>query len=84
LGQILPNKIGELCQNISKEIDSRVQDVLDGLSKDCGCLSKIVDEKVRYAEFRALGAAASGPLIITSICHPIESPISPLVLAPLC
>eukprot|EP00285_Hemiselmis_virescens_P016462 CAMPEP_0173392700 /NCGR_PEP_ID=MMETSP1356-20130122/20793_1 /TAXON_ID=77927 ORGANISM="Hemiselmis virescens, Strain PCC157" /NCGR_SAMPLE_ID=MMETSP1356 /ASSEMBLY_ACC=CAM_ASM_000847 /LENGTH=478 /DNA_ID=CAMNT_0014350571 /DNA_START=41 /DNA_END=1477 /DNA_ORIENTATION=+ len=42
----LPNKIGDLCQNISKEIDSRVQDVLDGLSKDCSCLSKIVDAKV--------------------------------------
>mmetsp|Transcript_21142 Transcript_21142/g.53166 ORF Transcript_21142/g.53166 Transcript_21142/m.53166 type:complete len:294 (-) Transcript_21142:54-935(-) len=42
----LPNKIGDLCQNISREIDSRVQDVLDGLSKDCACLSKIVDAKV--------------------------------------
>jgi len=78
----LPNKIGELCQNISKEIDSRVQDVLDGLSKDCGCLSKIVDEKVRYVEFRALGAATSGPLTITSICGPRESPSRPLFSRP--
>eukprot|EP00287_Rhodomonas_sp_CCMP768_P013518 CAMPEP_0196722358 /NCGR_PEP_ID=MMETSP1091-20130531/4732_1 /TAXON_ID=302021 /ORGANISM="Rhodomonas sp., Strain CCMP768" /LENGTH=474 /DNA_ID=CAMNT_0042064037 /DNA_START=59 /DNA_END=1483 /DNA_ORIENTATION=- len=42
----LPNKIDELCQNIQREIDSRVQDVLDNLSKDCEALSAIVDEKV--------------------------------------
>ncbi|EKX44238.1 hypothetical protein GUITHDRAFT_109697 [Guillardia theta CCMP2712] len=44
--QKVPNKIGELCQNIRMEIDSRVQDVLDELSKDCEALSKIVDEKI--------------------------------------
>eukprot|EP00286_Rhodomonas_abbreviata_P016766 CAMPEP_0181316128 /NCGR_PEP_ID=MMETSP1101-20121128/15731_1 /TAXON_ID=46948 /ORGANISM="Rhodomonas abbreviata, Strain Caron Lab Isolate" /LENGTH=472 /DNA_ID=CAMNT_0023423357 /DNA_START=82 /DNA_END=1500 /DNA_ORIENTATION=+ len=42
----LPNKIEDLCQNIQREIDSRVQDVLDGLSKDCTALSAIVDQKV--------------------------------------
>jgi hypothetical protein len=77
-GQILPNKIGELCQNISKEIDSRVQDVLDGLSKDCGCLSKIVDEKVKYmnVEFRAPGAVASRPFTTTRMHDLLESPCS--------
>mmetsp|Transcript_24453 Transcript_24453/g.38459 ORF Transcript_24453/g.38459 Transcript_24453/m.38459 type:complete len:466 (+) Transcript_24453:35-1432(+) len=42
----VPNSIKDLCQNISKEIDSRVQDVLDGLNRDCSALSKIVDSKV--------------------------------------
>ena len=42
----VPNKIEELCRNIRLEIDSRVQDVLDSLSKDCQALTKIVDEKV--------------------------------------
>lgn len=44
--QTVPNKIDDLCRNIRLEIDSRVQDVLDNLSKDCQALTKIVDEKV--------------------------------------
>lgn len=47
VNRVLPNKINELCQNIQREIDSRVQDVLDNLSKDCQALSAIVDEKVK-------------------------------------
>ena len=43
----VPNKIEELCRNIRLEIDSRVQDVLDNLTKDCSALTKIVDKKVR-------------------------------------
>jgi hypothetical protein len=42
----VPNKIEELCRNIRLEIDSRVQDVLDTLTKDCQALTKIVDKKV--------------------------------------
>ena len=49
----VPNKIDELCRNIRMEIDSRVQDVLDNLSKDCQALTKLVDEKVTTLEFVA-------------------------------
>lgn len=43
----VPNKIEELCRNIRLEIDSRVQDVLDNLTKDAQALTKIVDDKVK-------------------------------------
>lgn len=42
----VPNKIEELCRNVRLEIDSRVQDVLDNLTKDSQALTKIVDQKV--------------------------------------
>ena len=42
----VPNKIDDLCKNIRLEIDSRVQDVLDNLTKDCQALTKMVDDKV--------------------------------------
>lgn len=48
----VPNKIDDLCKNIRLEIDSRVQDVLDNLTKDCQALTKIVDDKVSLSRKR--------------------------------
>ena len=48
----VPNKIDDLCKNIRLEIDSRVQDVLDNLTKDCQALTKIVDDKVSRSRMR--------------------------------
>ena len=48
----VPNKIEELCRNIRLEIDSRVQDVLDNLTKDSQALTKIVDQKVGRLHWR--------------------------------
>ena len=58
-----PNKIEDLCQAISNEVQSRVQTVLDQLVRDCKTVTEMVHLKLQAQRravkhnFRASGEA---------------------------